>query len=152
MLLPKSKESSKHGKKKKKYSPLIKKYLQQTGNNAKYAIIYTIILAGYIVIGALVFYCLEDCQLMSMNDGQVQAKYSNDSLDNILSKHCSNNSTKAIKQVIFTIGNCSNSLDPQQASPQRNKCKETNSERIEKWLLHTFSTVHALGKIIINIF
>ena len=146
MLLPKEKINSKHGKQKKKYSPLIKKYLQQTGNNAKFAIIYTIILAGYIVIGAFVFYYLEDCQLL-INDDKVQMKSSNDSLDKILNEYCVISNTKVIKEAIYRASNCSNGTNLLRRSPQKNECKETNSERIEKWLLHAFSTVHALGKI-----
>ena len=153
MLLPKSKENLKHVKKKKKYSPLIMKYLHQTGNNAKFATISTIILTVYIVIGAFVFYYLEDCQLLMNDVDKVQTKYSNDSLDNILNKHCDDNNTKSMKEAIIRlVGNCSNDSKLQQASPQRNECKETNSERIEKWFLHTFSTVHALGKIIYKYF
>ena len=150
MLIPK--ESQKHDK--KRYSPLVKKYLRQTGDNAKLAIIHTLFLAVYIVIGAFVFFYLEDCRKYDkIQTDKVIHKENVKSFDKFLGKYCNNNDTsiEKIKEVIFSVGNCSNGvwvekIDLQQPLRSR-ECKETDRARIEKWLLHSFVTVHALGKI-----
>ena len=144
MLLPK--ETPKRVEKQKKYSPLIRKYIHQTGSNAKYALVGIVCLVIYLVVGASVFFFLEDCsQDVVVNNKDVMKSW-----DQVLETYCRNESNESsiekIRTVLFSVSkNCSNIFSSKPQNALGNKSCDGGG-RIEKWIMFTFATVHALGK------